>query len=710
MIKEDLHHPPLCINLPQVRDEASKKIPVKSESTFNFKKADYVTMYNLFLQTDWSFLTNYEDVNLAVEDFYRVINNIFTTCVPRTYPSTYPKSHRYPPWYSRDIICDIREKKTAWKKYKQFNSIQDLGKFKTLRSKIKNDIKLAHEQYINNIENNFKTNPKSFWSYIHSKKNTTTIPNNMTYNDNSLGNPQEIVDAFAELFETAFTESSEYVDSENTDVDENGHEPTQLVQLNEDKICKAIKKLKNKFTAGPDGIPSFLIKDCASVLAKPLLILFNLALNSNTFPELWKNSKIIPVFKKDNRTDIKNYRPITIINNFSKVFEFALYEELHIHINEQICSNQHGFVTGRSTISNLVCVTQFISEVLDGNGQVDVIYTDFSKAFDRLDHGILLRKLSAFGFNRDLVQFCSSYLKCRNQYVQYRGHKSESIICTSGVPQGSVLGPLFFILFINDIVLGVNCYCLLYADDLKLYLAIKDESDCLLLQADLDLINDWCTSNFLPLNAAKCNTVTYTRKLNPMQYEYAINRIHLNKLEVFKDLGIIFDSKLTFNQHINVIVSSAYKTLGFIIRNSGELNNIDTLKILFTSFVRSKLEYGSVVWNPKYAVHSKAIEQIHRRFLKFMAFKVDKTYPPTGFPHDKLLERFNADELVRRRSFHSAMFLHKLVNNKIKCPELLAKANALVHMPLVQTRLNNLFYLPTPRTNLLKFSPVYVVS
>ena len=243
-------------------------------------------------------------------------------------------------------------------------------------------------------------------------------------------------------------------------------------------------------TAGPDGIPSFLIKDCASVLAKPLLILFNLALNSNTFPELWKNSKIIPVFKKDNRTDIKNYRPITIINNFSKAFEFALYEELHIHIDAQICSNQHGFVAGRLTISNLVCVTQFISEMLGGNGQVDVIYTDFSKAFDRLDHGILLRKFSDFGFNRDLVQFCSSYLKCRNQYVQYRGEKSESIICTSGVPQGSVLGPLFFILFINDIVLGVNCYCLLYAGDLKLYLAIKNESDCLLLQADLDLTND----------------------------------------------------------------------------------------------------------------------------------------------------------------------------------------------------------------------------
>ena len=122
----------------------------------------------------------------------------------------------------------------------------------------------------------------------------------------------------------------------------------------------------------------------------------------------------------------------------------------------------------------------------------------------------------------------------------------------------------------------------------------------------------------------------------------------------------------------------------------------------------SKLEYGTAVWNPKYAVHSKAVEQIHRRFLKFMTFKVDKTYPPTGFPHDKLLERFNADELVRRwSSFHSTMFLHKLVNNKIKCPELLAKANALVHMPVVQTRLNNLFYLPTPRTNPLKYSPVY---
>lgn len=702
MLREDLHHPPLCIDLPLTKEGINNKFSVKNELVYNFKKADYITMYNLFMETDWSFLSVYEDANLAVEEFYGVINNIFLKCVPMTHP----KCHKYPPWYNKDIIYAIKKKFSVWKQYKQFNNPRDLEKFKNMRSNIKRDIKVAHRQYVSNIENNLKANPKSFWSYINSKKNTSTIPESMIFENTSIDDPQEIVNAFGTFFKSAFNISSEYLAPDVDDINEN---ELQLVELSEDNIYKALRKLKNKFTTGPDGIPSFLVRDCANIFAKPLCILFNISLKSNTFPDLWKCSKIIPVYKKDSRTDITNYRPITIINNFSKAFELALYQEFYVHVNEQICANQHGFVAGRSTVSNLVCVTQFISEVLDDNGQVDVIYTDFSKAFDRLDHGILLRKLSDFGFNRNLVNFIFSYLKNRKQCVQYHGYKSDEITASSGVPQGSVLGPLFFVLFINDIVLDLNCHCLLYADDLKLYLAINDEMDCLLLQEDLNVINTWCTSNCLPLNAAKCNAVTYTRKLKYLQYTYSIDGIDLNKPGSFKDLGITFDHKLTFTQHIDIITSSAYKTMGFIIRNCHELNNINTLKMLFATFVRSKLEYGSVVWNPYYAVHSHAIEQIQRRYLKFMVFKEDKVYPPIGFPNDTLLERFGSCELSRRRFLHSVIFLHKLLKNKINCPDLLHKIQSYIRIPSVQTRLINFFYLPAPRTNLLKFSPVYVM-
>ena len=151
-------------------------------------------------------------------------------------------------------------------------------------------------------------------------------------------------------------------------------------------VLSALRQLKPKFTKGPDEIPAFVVRDCANVLAEPLTIIFNLSLKTGTFPDIWKRSQICPVYKKGNKHEIENHRPITIICNFAKVFEIALHAVIYPHAEGQITQCQHGFVKNRSTVTNLMCITQYISQNLDTNTQVDVLYTDFSKAFDRLDH------------------------------------------------------------------------------------------------------------------------------------------------------------------------------------------------------------------------------------------------------------------------------------------------------------------------------------
>ena len=179
----------------------------------------------------------------------------------------------------------------------------------------------------------------------------------------------------------------------------------------------------------------------------------------------------------------------------------------------------------------------------------------------------------------------------------------------------------------------------------------------------------------------------------------------LGRVARFRDLGVIFDDKMSFSAHIEAIVNESMKALGFITRNARQFQNVETLKLLYSAFVRSKLEYASSVWSPGYSIHAALLESVQRRFLKYLAFKTDGTYPPIGFPNEVLLDRFAICPLAKRRTYHSVIFLKKLVNNIITCPSLLTHLNFAV--PRESSRQGHTFYLTTPRTNILKFSPLY---
>lgn len=229
-------------------------------------------------------------------------------------------------------------------------------------------------------------------------------------------------------------------------------------------------RLKDSLGVGPDLVPPAILKKCAQSLSGPLTVVFNKSLFAGIFPHVWKLSHITPIFKSGSRKQITNYRSIAILPSVGKLFESLLTTSISPAFSHVISSCQHGFVRGRSTCTNLTEFTSFALQSIESGKQVDVVYTDFSKAFDRIHHGILFRKLENLGVHSSLLAWIKSYLTDRSQYIMIQGRHSRVFRVKSGVPQGSHLGPLLFILFINDIVESLqHCRCLLFADDSKLF-------------------------------------------------------------------------------------------------------------------------------------------------------------------------------------------------------------------------------------------------
>ncbi|GBM09319.1 hypothetical protein AVEN_135050-1 [Araneus ventricosus] len=313
----------------------------------------------------------------------------------------------------------------------------------------------------------------------------------------------------------------------------------------------------------------------------------------------WKLTKIVPVFKKGNAEDCKNYRPIAILSPLSKIFELIIHKKLVPQVKNVIFSAQHGFMTKRSTSTNLSCLTDKIISAFEDNCQLDVIYTDFSKTFDSIDFGILMRKLRIIGFHVNLSQCLFSYLSNRTLYVYFNNVVSDAFSNTSGVPQSSNLGLFLFILLINYLCGEFGFFgCLLFANDLKFLRQIRSSADAALLQNDLDNLYQWCIVNKLLLNVEKCSILSFTRKSQPIFYSYQITDILLRRSKSVTDLVVTFDTRLDFTQYIDNIVSKAYTTLGFIKRNARHFSGVLALKVLFFTIFRSGLEYSCLVWDP----------------------------------------------------------------------------------------------------------------
>ena len=626
---------------------------------YNWNKADYGQLLAALSNSQWSRLYDCDDVNLKCDVFYEYVYKAISDTVPVIKINTF----KYPIWYNKGVINALQVKNRAHRKWKQSSMSFDHIEYKMKRASFKQIKARALKTYMSRIDEAVFSDPSKLWTYVKQKSRTTRVPLEVEYSDVRAKDAASCAQLFSNYFKTKFLEPS--LDSNQLPtVLSSSHDTLSDISFSRFEIESYLKTLKTGKSPGPDEIPVSVFKVCRFILSRPIADIFNHALHTGVFPSKWKSANVTPVLKKGSRYKVLNYRPISLLSVISKVFEGLLHKRIYNHVSSHIASEQHGFVKKRSTITNLAEFTHCIASNMNNKLQVDAIYTDFSCAFDTVDHTLLLHKIRGFGICGNLHKLLCSYLTDRVQTVKVNSGSSTPELVTSGVPQGSILGPLLFVLFINDLpACFENSKSLLYADDLKLYREISDVSECNLLQIDILALSNWCIKWRLKLNISKCNSITFTNKKKYHTFVYKLDGVDLVRVHDIKDLGVTISCNLSFNRHFGNIVPKAYKLLGFIKRNCMKDFRKSTLRHLYVALIRPQVEYASVIWNTNnyHSTNTEHVESVQRRFMKLLCLKTQVEYHRRNY-HDMCTD-LNLTTLYKRRYIFDMTFLFNIVNN-----------------------------------------------
>ena len=695
LIPPDPYHPPLLIHCP-----GSTNLPPfkNAHSYHNFRKANYPNIIKFMSSFDWTSTFANHCVDSAVNIFMDALHSSILQFVPLVHFT----NSAFPVWASRELKQLVRLKNNAHALFKSTFDPLDYITFSQLRAKCKRESRKCYRNFIKSTEYSLVSRPKKFWDFVRKNRSTSAIPNVLRLNNHSSTNEQETVDLFALHFSSVYSSARVSTDLESLNIPL--FDLPNTADFSAENVLLKLTALRGITSVGPDGIQGDFIYQLRQVIFFPLWLLFRQSLHEGVFPAIWKISHITPILKSGDISDVTNYRPISILSHLSKTFESLVLDSIMPSLNPVLIDEQHGFRPGRSTETCNVTFTKYIYDAFKSGSQVDVIYTDFTKAFDSVNHEILVSVLEALGFGYPFLGWIRSYLFGRPQWVKLYGTKSQIFTASSGVPQGGHLSPILFSLFINSVSnIPHHCKLLCFADDIKLFLRVDSLIDCTHLQEDLDRFVVWGNAIGLSLNVNKCKSMSFARCRSLRQFSYSIMGSVLNSVDtVTSDLGFIIVPSLSPAAHIDHITCKAFRTLGFIKRIASEFELSRSLKALYCALVRSTLEYGSVVWNPQSLVHSQSIERVQRKFLSFAGFKLNIYHPPHDY--GPVSRRLNLPSLADRRSARDSLFLQNLICGKIDSPSLLQHIH--FRVPARHTRNVAPFAIPTVSANYLSNEPL----
>ena len=612
-----------------------------------YKRGDYNKMNDLIREFNWDVL-NTHSTNEACILFTNTITEFMQQCVPSK-EVTIRRSDK--PWYDSVIRLYSRRRDRQKAKAITTKRTDDWAKYKHLRNKVNNLKTHAKEKFINNMENIVteanKSNPKLHWKILKQCTKSNKQPEGIPPLKNVSNTTEE---TFYFKDEDKCNCLNDYFVSVST-TDQTINDKTTLpectlktnstfVNLNitEYEILDTIGTLDTNKAVGEDKISHTVLKNTMKSISKPLTLLFNKSLNECNFPDLWKVATVVPIFKKGDTNLASNYRPICLLSCVGKLMERVVFKHLYnyLTVNELIYKLQSGFLRGHSTVYQLIDLYNQICQGLDEKKHTCMVFCDVSKAFDRVWIKGLLFKLKLNGINGNLLKWIESYLTNRRQRVAIGSSVSRTKSTNAGVPQGSVLGPLFFLIYINDIAEQLLSVCRIFADDTSLSCTSSDilyiES---ILNHDLEVVNKWSKQWLVEFNPNKTEAILFTTRKNRSHPSLIFSNIHLTYVEHHKHLGITFSHNAKWHDHIENICASACKILG-MMRKVKFLLSRKTLNQIYISFLRPSLEYASVVWDGCAQYEKDRLERIQHEAARIVtgltrSVSIHKLYTEIGW-------------------------------------------------------------------------------
>ena len=577
-------------------------------------KGDYDKMREHVGNVDWSKFDDCE-VDVLFEGIENTLNEAKELYIPiKKIKNNFVKRSFTAP---DTLLLKLQIKREAFKLYKKHPTAQNHGIYVKYRNEVNAAVKRAKKQKEESIAKEAKSNPKALFDYVASKTKQKEGIANLLKGDGSLTkNDEEKAQVLSDFFKSVYTCEG---DDPVPDFQGKFTEPLDTVNVSEEDLEKALKNLKINKSPGPDGIHPRILKELSHELAKPLKMLFDKTMIQGKIPRQWKTAEVRPIFKKGKKSSPGNYRPVSLTSVICKLFEGfirnAVYE--HFVANHLLSEHQFGFCKGRSCVTQLLVTVNEWMDKIDNNKPVDAAYLDFRKAFDTVPHKRLITKLRGYGISGKLLEWIKDFLSDRFQYVSVNGHCSEKVPVTSGVPQGSVLGPTLFIYFINDLPITQENLGKIFADDTKSWRTIDTISDQNTMQTGIDALVAWSERWMLLFNGDKCNML-HLGKNNP-KYNYTIKDGDtvktLNETNSEKDLGVIVDTELQFGDHIASVVKKSRKISGMLMKNICHKSK-DIMVPLFKALVRPHLEYANAVWAPYKRKDIDKLEKVQRQFTK----------------------------------------------------------------------------------------------